>query len=185
MLLVLIVGVSSKVFAEDSANDSPNWENNIAERGGKIALENLKEIMNQEGFDKELKEELLKPRPRLQIFVSASMPRQLLKSYANEASIHGGVLVFRGLPNGSIHALSELVMEIGQEAAMNIDDEAFAAYGIKNVPAIVLSSSKSIFEGVNSEENFDKVSGSITLKAALELFKDSGLMKKQAKEMLQ
>ena len=114
------------------------------------------------------------------------MPKQLLKAYALEAKRYDGVLVFIGLPGGSIHKLTDLIMEISSEdsSAMQIDDEAFTAFTITSVPAIVLASSAPIFEGKTASKKHDKVVGSITVKAALELFAKNGEMADEARGLL-
>jgi len=154
------------------------WAGDIAKERRVIALNQLQEMMNLLGFDHKLKEEALKPRPALQIFVSSSMGVELLKSYALEAKRYGGVLVFRGLPEGSIRKLINLVMVIAKEdsAEMQIDDEAFAAFGVTSVPAIVLSKPAPILSGKTTTDKFDKITGSIKIKVALETFISSGDM---------
>lgn len=117
--------------------------------------------------------------PVLRIFVSSSMPKPLLKSYAAEAHKYGGVLVFRGLPDGSMKKLTDLAMELSADntAGMQIDDEAFANFEVTQVPTIALSEP----EGAK----FDKVAGSITVKAALELFANDGDMRGDARRLLE
>ena len=179
----LFSSVSNIALAQESDLD---WARGIAERDTGMVMDNFKEIINQPGFDPKLKEKAFKPRPVLQIFVSSSMPKQLLKNYALEAKRYGGVLVFIGLPGGSIHKLTDLIMEISSEdiAAMQIDDEAFTAFEVTSVPAIVLASSASIFEGKTASKKHDKVTGSITIKAALELFAKNGEMASDARGLL-
>lgn len=146
----------------------------------------MKEIMDQDGFDQELKEEVLNPRPELQIFVSSSMPIPLLKSYAIEAKKYGGVLVFNGLPDGSFRKLTDLAYEISEEdtAGMQIDDESYAAYNITQVPTIVLSESKSLFSKNPDNTKYDKIAGAISIKGALEIFANNGDVAKYAKRLL-
>ena len=189
--LIIFVGFSgllSSVFSNITLAEESDleWARGIAERDSQMVMDNFKEILNQPGFDPELREEAFKPRPALQIFVSSSMPKQLLKNYALEAKRYGGVLVFIGLPGGSIHKLTDLIMEISSEdsGAMQIDDEAFTAFEITSVPAIVLASSASIFEGKTASKKHDKVTGSITIKAALELFAKNGEMASDARGLL-
>lgn len=163
------------------------WAKNIADRNQQMVMSNFKDMMQSEGFDQNLRESVLKPRPILQIFVSTSMPRQLLKSYAREASRYNGVLVFRGLPQGSFLKLTDLVMDISDEkypCAMQIDDEAFKAFSIKSVPTIVLSKPKAMFAQQAKERQFDKVQGNLTIKAGLELFASSGDLTGIARGML-
>ena len=191
LILIILSGISglfSSVFSNITlAQESDlEWATGLAESDSQIVMDNFKEIINQTGFDPELREEAFKPRPALQIFVSSSMPKQLLKNYALEAKRYGGVLVFVGLPGGSIHKLTDLIMEISSEdsAAMQIDDEAFTAFEVTSVPAIVLASSASIFEGKTASKKHDKVTGSITIKAALELFAKNGEMASDARGLL-
>ena len=108
----LFSSVSNIALAEESDLD---WARGIAERDTQMVMDNFKDIINQPGFDPSLREKAFKPRPVLQIFVSSSMPKQLLKNYALEAKRYGGVLVFIGLPGGSIHKLTDLIMEISSE----------------------------------------------------------------------
>ena len=171
---------------DDTTRD---WTAGIANRDRESMLNSFKEIMEQPGFDQELKQQVLNPRPSLQVFVSSGLPKSMLKSYAREARRYGGVLVLRGLPDGSMHKLTDLVMEISEEetAAMQIDDEAFSTLEIKRVPAIVLSQPSTIFTDKNQADvvaKFDKITGSITIKAALELFKSSGSMSVEARSLL-
>ena len=191
LILIILSGISglfSSVFSNITlAQESDlEWARGLAESDSQIVMDNFKEIINQPGFDPELREEAFKPRPALQIFVSRSMPKQLLKNYDLEAKRYGGVLVFVGLPGGSIHKLTDLIMEISSEdsAAMQIDDEAFTAFEVTSVPAIVLASSASIFEGKTASKKHDKVTGSITIKAALELFAKNGEMASDARGLL-
>ena len=46
------------------------------------------------------------------IFISFSMPEELIKSYIAEAKLYGGVLVLRGLINNSLKKTIEKLKEI-------------------------------------------------------------------------
>ena len=180
---LIISGMALISIAEESIED---WAMNLAKFNQEASLNNFKNIMDSPEFDQKLRDEVINPRPALQIFVSSSMPKALLKNYALEAKKYGGVLVFRGLPNGSMHKLTEFLIDIVTEesSAMQIDDEAFAAFGINSVPAIVLLKPETIFSKEETEAKFDKVVGNITIKAALELFAGSGAMKLNVKKLL-
>lgn len=188
-LLVLTI-TSLLLFKPCVYGDEPDmeWAQEMATDNQRIFMDNLKEMMEMPGFDQDLKAEVLKPRPSLQIFVSHSMPISLLKSYAKEATKYNGVLVFRGLPAGSFHRLAKLVSDIsGDNAegiAMQIDDEAFKAFNIKIVPTIVLSRSASIFSEQVRGGSFDKIGGNVTIKYALEVFAKEGDLKENARELL-
>ena len=164
-----------------------DWAKTIAASHHTESINHLQEMMQTEGFDQNLRDSVLKPRPVLQIFVSSSMPRQLLKAYAKEARRYDAVLVFRGLPQGSFRKITDLIMDISdksQPCAMQIDDKAFAGFGIRAVPAIVLSKPAAMFDEQKGEGKFDKVYGNITIKAALELFSESGALSTNAKGLL-
>jgi type-F conjugative transfer system pilin assembly protein TrbC len=114
------------------------------------------------------------------IFVSSSMSKNLLKSYAKQAKKYNAVLVFNGLPEGSWRKLSELITEISgtrqEDIAAQIDNEAFARFNVSRVPSFVLSKEEDIFSE-NPKVTFDKVSGSIGIGAALEIFASKGELK--------
>lgn len=122
------------------------------------------------------------------IFVSCSMSKNLLKSYAQQAKKYGGVLVLNGLPGGSWWKLSELITEISGNSpelvSMQIDDEAFARFNIREVPSFVLSKEEDIFAEY-PKVTFDKVTGSIGIRRALELFKQQGELQDIASSKLE
>lgn len=188
--LVVLTMTSLLLFKPCAYGDEPDmeWAQETAKDNQRIFMDNLKEMMEMPGFDQDLKAEVLKPRPSLQIFVSHSMPISLLKSYAKEATKYNGVLVFRGLPAGSFHRLAKLVSDIsGDNAegiAMQIDDEAFKAFNIKIVPTIVLSKEASIFSEQVKGGAFDFVGGNVTIRYALEVFAKEGDLKENARELL-
>ena len=101
----------------------------------------------------------------LRVFVSSSMNEQLLKQYYEQASKYGGVLVMRGLIDESFQELIKFVVKIaGEEGGIQIDDEAFEMFGVTQVPTIVLSKGN----------KYDKITGSISVTAALEKFAQFG-----------
>jgi len=121
------------------------------------------------------------------IFVSSSMSKNLLKNYAIAAKHYGGVLVLKGLPGNSWRKLSELVTEISGDKpeliAMQIDDEAFAQFNITEVPSFVLAKEEDMF-AENPKVTFDKATGSIGIRRALEIFEEKGQLKDIARRKL-
>ena len=119
-------------------------------------------------------------QPKLLIFVSSSMPRTLLKSYYREAAKYGGVLVFKGLPNGSFKELGQLITEMHGDASDSlaagsiIDDEAFERFGIKNVPSFVLYKEEECMQATSCKITYDRLVGNIGVRSALEKFKEEG-----------
>jgi type-F conjugative transfer system pilin assembly protein TrbC len=185
ILMLLIIALNSH-FSLASEPDA-EWASTIASNNQSMLIASFKQMMDLPGFDQSTREEAQNPRPALQIFVSSSMPISLLKQYAFDAKHYGGVLVFRGLPDGSMQKLIKLVTSISSEdsAAMQIDDEAFRDFRVNAVPTIVLSKPTSLFSDEGHLEKFDKIAGTITIKAALELFAASGDMAMSAKRLLQ
>ena len=82
---------------------------------------------------------------QLYIFVSWSMPLQMLRAYEVEAMWTGAPLVFRGIPKGTtlrkfiMKDLRELVWGKGAAADISIDPRLFDLYSVTSVPTIVLS----------------------------------------------
>jgi type-F conjugative transfer system pilin assembly protein TrbC len=128
----------------------------------------------------------------LYIFVSSSMPKPLLKAYLQSASKYGGVLVFKGLPDGSFQELAKLVLELtsdqndGQElaASMQIDDEAYQRFQVTTVPTIVLSQAGDYHPNQPAILKFDKMVGNVGVKYALAEFARYGDLVEQALECL-
>ena len=140
-------------------------------------MQNLDQIAE---FEVEAGMRQYETRPGLKIFVSSSMNTDLLKSYLEQAKRYGATLILRGLPGGSWRKLSSLIYEItegkDEGAAIQLDDMAFAEYGISSVPTFVLSKERSVFEvsGEDEPELFDKVSGNIGARRALEIIAEQG-----------
>ena len=128
----------------------------------------------------------------LYIFVSTSMPKPLLKSYLQEANKYGGVLVLKGLPQGSFKELTKFVIDLTgnngnlQEIAANIqiDDEAYEKFKIVSVPTIVLSFDPEYHQNQSATFKFDKMVGNVGVKYPLEEFSKSGELAVQASRYL-
>lgn len=124
----------------------------------------------------------------LYIFVSTSMPKPLLKSYLSEANKYGGVLVLKGLPQGSFKELTKFVTDLtgkggdSQDIAANIqiDDEAYEKFKVVSVPAIVLSADSEYHPNQTAIFKFDKMVGNVGVKYSLEEFSRSGELATQA-----
>lgn len=121
------------------------------------------------------------PTKLVKVFVSSAMPKELLKNYLEQAKKYNATLVFRGLPEGSWRRLSELVYELtdgrDEGALIQLDDMAFSQYNVTSVPTFVLVNERDVFEAsgrVDDEAEFDKVSGNIGIKRALEMMASGG-----------
>ena len=190
-ILVIIFELSiSQTLADDSLEVTKE-DRELAIRLGETHREEFLKRMStraKEYFGEDEGMYMLKPRPALQIFVSSSMPKSLLRDYAKEASIYGGVLVFRGLPKGSMIKLTELVRDISDEdypAAMQIDDESFTMYGVDSVPAIILSQNAGFGQIDKQIQEHDKIYGNVPIRYALESFAKSGKLTDRAAQILE
>jgi len=178
------------------ANDLANTSRQISMSAIKKEWVKLQEMQRSQTDQSETGLDLLTSNQRqegagVKIFVSSSMGNSLLKTYLMQAKAYKATLVFNGLPGGSWRKLSELVYEItgGDEeaVAMQIDDLAFAEYDITSVPAIVLQKEVSVFEqdGSDATPVFDKVTGNIGVKRALELMVEKGELSTLAAQVLE
>lgn len=125
----------------------------------------------------------------LYIFVSTSMPKALLKAYLTEAAKYGGLVVLKGLPNGSFQALAKQLMAlIGISAArpvsLQIDDQAFKRFNVTTVPTIILSEQEPYYPGQIRQLRFDKMAGNVGINYSLAEFSQSGDLQKLARKYL-
>ena len=149
--------------------------------------------MGQTGLDELLPGKMGYSEYELKIFVSSSMGKELLKNYLSQAKRYKATLVFNGLPGGSWRKLSGLVYEVtgGEEegVSVQIDDLAFAEYGITSVPSFVLAKEKGVFEERGDDEFecplFDKVIGNIGVRRALEEIVANGELSLLAAKILE
>lgn len=170
---VLMLGADAIAAEFPTELQDASWSDNIA-ASAISALDFTLETHSQ------------KQRPTLQIFVSSTLTEVVLRNLAREASKYKGVLVFRGLPQGSMIELSNLVMRISEvehPAAMQIDDEAFEIYEINRVPSFVLSQNHNR-EDKASAICQDKMVGNVLLRFVLEKFAESGDCSYLAQELL-
>lgn len=139
----------------------------------------LKEWMNiRESFG-------VKKTQALYIFISNSMPENLIRSYQVEAHITGANLVVRGLPkgmdmNGYIQRIAGAIMGGKMVAPVLIDPRLFDRYNIQIVPTIVYAEDDNTLLCTNQlcdqaePGSFSSMSGSVPLYYALEQFKIHG-----------
>lgn len=131
------------------------------------------------------------------VFISFSMPEELIDDYIKEARIYGGVLVLRGLINNSLKQTVTKLKEIegndGKKSniAITIHPHLFKLYNITQVPTIVVSKDNLAcilkYDDCSTLYEYDKISGSITIGYALEEFEKNGSslgLRKIAKEIL-
>ena len=115
-----------------------------------------------------------------QVFVSFSMPEQLLKQTLSEAAQLHIPAILNGLIDNSMPKTIEKIAVISNAVpnlTLQIDPTAFERFGIKQVPAIV----------VNTGESFDVIYGNLSLKEGLLRIAghgDSGLLPKDVRRII-
>lgn len=121
---------------------SEQWAQSLGKRGMGIADEalaaNRAKVLKFLGF---------KPQDadKLYYFVSFSMPKSMLRSYAEQAMWDGGILVFKGpLPHVGLAQfitkdLNSLIGGKGAAATITIDPRMYDVYHITMAPTIVYS----------------------------------------------
>ena len=194
--IVLILLFNLTISYSVLANEDLNFASNLSQKSTTTVWQNLKEIFTkqqelEQGSEHNLPDTILtKQESELYVFVSTSMPKSLLKAYAQEAKKYDGVLVFKGLPGGSFKELVTLINELNADnndidpSGFQIDDEAFDHFEINAVPTIVLSRTSEYHPHQNSTLVYDKITGNVGIKYALEQFSNSGSLAKEAAERL-
>ena len=120
--------------------------------------------------------------PRFIAFASLSMPAPALRQMMDDVTRAGGVVVFRGLTQGSAKVMTDAlarVLKPGEQMdGVGIDPHLFRAFGIEAVPAYVVSSSDfdlcDGFDCTTAVPPFDRMSGNVTTAHALTAFAQGG-----------
>lgn len=112
-----------------------------------------------------------KSKFELIIFVSFSMPDDLLRQYSAQAVESGATLVLRGLYDGSIAKTQARAIPVNPaNARLDVAPALFKKFRIETVPAIVLTDTAngSVLEnGCARESDYLKVEGDISIRQAL------------------
>lgn len=119
-----------------------------------------------------------RPTPRAVYFVSLGIPEEGLLPMLQDARRFGIPATLRGLLDNDFRKTAETMFELSKkdkQAGVQIDPTLYQKYGIKAVPALV----------VTCGQKFDVLYGSLTLKQALEEVKQRGDCSATAAQMLQ
>lgn len=149
-------------------NKSCKVAQTLAQRGNEIVLKTLEPSEDEVRY------------PRLLVFVSFSMPLQALKALGSQVNAVGGKLVLRGLVGGNFKKTAEKLKAFREEIL--IDPTLFESYEITSVPTFVLRS-----EGKSKVEDnsYDRLTGNVSLRYALEQFASKGNTSQEAGLLLE
>lgn len=109
----------------------------------------------------------IKEKYEVMIFMSFSIPLSLWKEYSESLEKTGGAFVIRGLPEDSFEAFAKalkVLREKGIYAPIIINPKHFEKFEVNSVPTIICVEQK----------KYDKISGTISLRYALEKFSQEG-----------
>lgn len=125
--------------------------------------------LKQEGWAEKASQvlpDLERPIAPFITFVSFSMPEDSLKAILNQTRQIGGQVVMRGLLNNSFTDTANMLASFSEQGSpgFNVDPKLFKTYDIKSVPTFVLT----------NEDQFDKISGNLSLSATLQAFVEEG-----------
>lgn len=98
--------------------------------------------------------------PSAQVFVSFSMPQKLLEQTLKDCARFHVPAYLQGLHHNSMKETALIIMELSKAVPslnLQIDPTAFERFGIKQVPALVVS----------NESNFDVIYGHLSLSEGL------------------
>ena len=120
--------------------------------------------------------------PRFIAFASLSMPVEALRQMMDDVTRAGGVVVFRGLTQGSAKVMTDAlgkVLKPGERMdGVGIDPRLFRAFGVTEVPAYIVTASDfdlcSGFDCTAQVPPFDRMTGNVTARFALETFSEGG-----------
>ena len=149
-----------------------------------------KDFMDLATGKRRLTKILPKKKDDLMIFVSFSMPPDMLKEYSKQAKEYGAVLVLRGFYQNSLKETQTQALEVNPVGAeWDIAPATYKKFKIDHVPAIVLadSSDQSVLEnGCAREGDYLRVDGNISIHQALVVMKQygNGKLVKSAENLL-
>lgn len=116
--------------------------------------------------------ETAKNRADLMIFVSMSMPEQMLENYAAQAKRFNAVIMMRGFVDDKLSTTRQVLSRLNKSGAQwEVSPEPFTHFKIDKVPAIVMASAESASiteEGCAKPESYTTVFGDITVLDALD-----------------
>ena len=149
-----------------------------------LMINNSKANANKD-FNLDWLNDLTLPKPQmgsllteLYIFVSLSMPKSRLIQLIIDANHYQAIVVLRGLKNNSYQETANFLQPVIQQAGcgLTIDPNLFKEYNITQVPVFVL------YDSVTKK--YDKFTGNISLKYALQEFAKNGDLQAEARNIL-
>jgi type-F conjugative transfer system pilin assembly protein TrbC len=177
--------------------DKPDFSKEIATKEGIDIGEILARYYPEyQGAQANIKNEKngknIKKYKSLLVFISLSMPKNAILQLADQVRLVSGVMVLRGLVEGSILKTSNLIKEMSEKSLpIIIDPTLFTDFLVDRVPTMVLLADDYVKCEVSVNDPFcsntpihDRISGNISLDYALEQMAARGHNKEIASNYL-
>ena len=194
-LLVLITFVANSAIANTSVQDAQQFLSQQVQleekmrpqmvspidRNNRVVLtdDNISFIDQMKNKKSEMFQQSEEATPDAYYFVSFSIPTEGLKRMVAESDQFYIAATIRGMVgndmNTTINAFRELIKD-SNKGGIQIDPRPFATYGITSVPVLVVTC---------SDNRFDRISGNIRIREALERIAASGECSEKASQLLQ
>ena len=163
-----IIEEATKASSKNSENLSKQIQtsqNNASQLLNQV-LQNQR-VLSKNHEQNEYNQGIDKKEAELIICVSFSMPKEMLKSYLEQARIYAGRLVVRGLINNSFkQTVKALTLDKNQVLKIEINPKIFKDFNVTRVPTIIYISK----EGKTklNENEYYKFVGSVGIKYVLD-----------------
>ena len=121
------------------------------------------------------------------IFVSFSLDKQNLHQLMELAKKYQATLVLRGLKNNSFKQTASFLQELKikeDSPGFSIDPILFQTYEVTEVPSYVLVRERTCPPDQSCKKIYDKITGNITARFALENFSKAGDLQSEASQLL-
>jgi type-F conjugative transfer system pilin assembly protein TrbC len=124
------------------------------------------------------------PQSNIMVFISLSMPKESLQNYYVEAKQFNTTLLIRGFIDDSLSKTVSYFKTAQDEGVMvQVDPHSFEKFNITQVPTIIIKDGKCL---PNTSCAYDKITGNVSLRYALEKIEREGEFgKRQASKTLQ
>ena len=191
LLLSLIIFIACAASGQERfefKKEDLTWAELLASQSKKQAIEDIRKQCVVGGQC--LAEQRSESDISMQVFVSSSMGKELLKRYVAQAKYYQVPLILLGLPVESWRELAKLIYSITEGdkdgVLIQIDDLAFDNFAIKSVTSFILARSVDVFASRGEKTQiYDRVTGNIGIKRALEIIAKEGDLKDEATRILE
>jgi type-F conjugative transfer system pilin assembly protein TrbC len=120
------------------------------------------------------------------IFVTFSITKENLKSLLSEAKKYDGILVLRGLKDNSFTETAKLIESLEeQEGAIIIDPTLYKKFNITTAPTYILVKEQKCPANTSCASVYDKLTGNVKPKYALQAFAEKGELASDAQIILE